>query len=224
MNYDSNLIPLYMYRGGPLDRPARLYDYILAEQGIIKRVETAYASADKLLVPLNERLTGLHLRPYPLQPLRLKTPRIPGRLLVDLLADARRQIEVEVLYHFRFDPGDGWRVTRPAQRQTGLWVGYTEPDPSGVVLELHSHNRMGAFFSPVDDADEQGGRFYGVIGHLDRTEPQLVVRLGLYGQWLWVPPMALFDDTGPFVEARPAAEPTVAGPSDGWLARLWQWR
>jgi hypothetical protein len=99
--FKSNLIPLYMYLGHPMPRPERLYDYVIAEQGIIKRVETPYASADALLAPITEKLIGLQLQPYPLQPLRLKVPRIPGRLLLDVLADARRHIHIEFMYHFR---------------------------------------------------------------------------------------------------------------------------
>jgi hypothetical protein len=61
---------------------------------------------------------------------------------------------------------------------------------------------MPAFFSETDDRDERGGRLYGVIGRLDTTQPQLVLRQGLYGHWLHnIPGLTLFDDLGPFVDA-----------------------
>jgi PRTRC genetic system protein A len=222
---DHNLIPLYLYLGHPMHRPERLYDYVLAEQGIIKRVETPYASADALLVPISEWLTGLHLQPYPLQPLRLKIPRIPGRLLMDVLADARTNIEIEFMYHFRFSPEQGWTVTRPAQAQSWARVGY-QHDPTGVVLDLHSHHVMPAFFSSTDDGDEQGGRFYAVMGHLDRPNPQLILRLGMYGHWLLnVPGAVLFDDLGPFVDTYiDEAALCQVQPDPGWLSRLLPWR
>lgn len=223
---NSTLIPLYLHLGQPVPRPERLYDYLIAAQGIIKRVESPYASADTLLVPISESLIGLHLQPYPLQPLRLKVPRIPGRLLLDVLADARSNIDLEFMYHFRYSPAQGWSVTRPEQAQSWARVGYSH-DPTGVVLDLHSHHTMPAFFSATDDGDERGGRFYAVIGHLDRAAPQLILRAGMYGHWLHnVPGLALFDDLGPFVDTYidEAAVSVSPEPGDGWLSKLWSWR
>ena len=220
-----NLIPLYMYLGHPMRRPERHYDYVIARQGIVKRVETPYASADVLLVPIAEELIGLNLATYPLQPLRLKVPRIPGRLLQNTLIDARANIDREVMYHFRYTSEAGWVVSRPEQRQDAAWVGYTEPDPAGIVLEMHSHNVMSAFFSPTDDADERGGRFYAVIGRLDRPEPQLVLRMGLYGHWLFnVPGLVLFEDLGPLVDTYIDRETTWPDPEPGWVSKLLPWR
>ena len=223
--FNPNLIPLYMYLGHPMQRPERLYDYVIAEQGIIKRVETPYASADVLLAPIREKLIGLRLQPDPLQPLRLKTPRIPGRLLLDVLADARSNIDIEFMYHLRYSPEQGWSVTRPEQAQSWSRVGYSH-DPAGVVVDLHSHHTMPAFFSPTDDGDERGGRFYAVMGHLDQVHPHLILRLGLYGHWLYnVPGLALFDDLGPFVDTYVDEEAVYQEETrDGWFSKLLPWR
>jgi PRTRC genetic system protein A len=214
-----------MYQGHPIRRPEHLYDYILAEQGLIKRLENAYASADLLLEPFGHRLPGLRLRPYPLQPLQVKLPRIPGQLLLDVLADARAHIEVEVLYHFRFDPDRGWSVTRPRQDRSWARVSY-HTDPTGVAVDLHSHNLLPAYFSPTDDADELGGRFYGVLGRLDQDQPELVLRLGVYGHWLYnVPALALFEEVGPLVEVyTDEAEVAPYANQDSWLDRILRWR
>ena len=125
-------------------------------------------------------------------------------------------------------------VTRPEQAQARTHVGYVDHDQSNIVVECHSHNTMSAFFSPTDDHDEQGGRFYCVLGHLDRPHPQLVVRLGMYGHWLRnIPGLALFDDLGPFVDTydveayQDVVEAgAVAAPNTGWsaLAGLFQRR
>lgn len=215
----TNLIPLYMYVGYPIDRPEHLYDYVIAAQGIIKRLENSYVSADYLLAPIAEELIGLGLATYPLRPLSLKLPRIPGHLLQETLADARRNLNLEFMYHFRFDPGGrGWFVTRPEQERSGARVGYLNHDPAGIVLDLHSHHTMPAFFSSTDDRDERGGRFYAVIGRLDRPRPELILRLGAYGHWLDnIPALTLFDELGPFVDTYAgdyAGDHSAAAPFD----------
>lgn len=216
--------PLYLYKGGyPLPRPGHHYDYVLAAQGLIKRLETPHASADLLLYPIAERLYGLNLQSYPLEPLRFKLPRIPEPLLLETLADARRELGLEVMYHFRLTPS-GWQATRPQQEQHRAYVGYQTGDAGGVILDLHSHHTMPAYFSPTDDADEQEGRFYGVMGRLDLPTPHLTLRLGFYGQWLTnVPALTLFEGLGPFVETYTAPDIEETAPLEApgsWLERL----
>jgi len=230
--FNRNLIPMYLYLGQPIPRPTRLYDYLLAKQGIVKRLETQYVSADHLLVPIDTPLTGLRLVDYPLQPVRFKLPRIPGQLLREALADARQNIELEFMYQFRFDPtGHLWTVTRPEQDQARAHVCYSY-DPAGIVVDLHSHNVMPAFFSPVDDRDELGGRFYAVMGHLEQETPELILRLGMYGHWLYnVPALAIFEDIEPleeiYLETAELANVEYAEPlvtRGGWLTNLFNWR
>jgi hypothetical protein len=75
---------------------------------------------------------------------------------------------------------------------------------------------MPAFFSATDDGDELGGRFYAVMGRLERANPEIALRLGIYGHWLNnVPALTLFRQTGPFVEVH-AGEPD---PPDFYPAR-----
>jgi PRTRC genetic system protein A len=215
-----------MYLGHPLPRPEHLYDYLITRQGIVKRIESPVASADLLLAPIQANLIGLRLQPYPLQPLKLKVPRIPGRLLQAVLADARANIGQEVMYQFRLEAGQGWSVTRPAQERSWARVGYRS-DPTNVILDLHSHHTMPAFFSKTDDADEQGGRLYGVIGHLDQPEPQLALRLGGYGHHLYnIPALVVFEDIGSFTEVyvNEAEMAAYHGDQSTWLSRWLPWR
>lgn len=196
----DHLQPIFLYQGVPLQRPVRNYDYVLATQGIIKRIESPYASVDALLVSLGTELIGLGLQEYPLQPLQFKYPAVPGDLLQWVLDDARTSLGLEFMYHFRFREGK-WYVTTPQQRQGALRVGYFDDDPFDIVVEIHSHNTMPAFFSHKDDGDEKGARFYTVMGHVDRANPELVLRMGMYGHWLYnVPASCVFADAGPFIE------------------------
>lgn len=52
-----------------------------------------------------------------------------------------------------------------------------------VVLEMHSHNTMNAFFSEVDNHDEVLPMLYGVMGALNTRFPQLYVRAGSSGRF-----------------------------------------
>lgn len=224
-NDTLNLIPLYLYLGYPIPRPKHLYDYVIARQGVIKRVETRWASADTLLAPISETLTGLHLQQYPLQELRLKVPRIPAGLLRQVVEHAQRSLDAELMYHFRHDATTGkWTLTFPQQDRNRVWIGYKETDPGNIALDLHSHNTMNAYFSPTDDRDELGGRFYAVIGCLDQPRPRIVIRLGMFGHWIYnIPPAVLFDgDIAPLEPAHLNAGVSVyhQGDAPSYLAAV----
>lgn len=49
------------------------------------------------------------------------------------------------------------------------------------VAEIHSHHRMGAFFSATDDDNEQRSGAYGVIGRLDLPLPHAAFRYSCGG-------------------------------------------
>jgi len=59
-----------------------------------------------------------------------------------------------------------------------------------AIIEIHSHHRMPAEFSPDDDREETGFRIYGLIGNLNpRTAqwPKIKFRVGVYGDWWPLP-------------------------------------
>ncbi len=73
------------------------------------------------------------------------------------------------------------------------------PDDTTVVLALHSHHRLPAYFSRTDDGDEQGLALYVVVGRLDTAHPEVAIRAGAYGAWLSVPWANVFaGDRGAF--------------------------
>ena len=166
----DNVVTYHVHRDGPL-RPndALAYQHVLAAAGIYLRAENRFF--DVLLSVAHCQIRGL----APLKPrFRLKVPCLPGRLLAAVLADARRARRPdgdlnEALYHFRHD-GARVRVVKPPQRAGAGSVVGAEGNMADVLLDLHSHGDMSAFWSPTDDGDEQGFRMYGVIGRLD-AEP-----------------------------------------------------
>ena len=194
------------------------YDYITAGNGLFKRARNRHVEA---CLPLAAcRVAGLPaVEPY----VRLAGDRLPGTLLWAALADARRRAidrPVEAMYHlYRLDDGKA-RLVYPAQDATGARDAYQGGGDPAIVMDVHSHCEMSAFFSATDDRDETGFRFYAVMGHIF-TRPEIRLRLGIYGDHWPVPVTALFTDSGPFEmpawrkqAARPApptARPTCPG-------------
>jgi PRTRC genetic system protein A len=195
----ANIVTFHIHRSGSLPpNNALAYQYILAATGVYLRAENRFF--DVLLPIARSPIRGLaSLQPH----FRLKGPRLPGCLLDAVLADARRArgrdgTLAEALYHFHHD-GARVRVLKPVQRATAASVVGIESNAAGVILDLHSHGNMGAFWSGTDDGDEQGFRIYGVIGRLD-TKPEIGLRLGVYGYWFPLPVNVLFDGPGGSVD------------------------
>lgn len=168
------------------------YEYVLAGNGLFIRAEDSRMEA---MIPVAyATLKGLQdVDPYA----RLKTPLIPSAWLWSVLNGARRNLPNEVLYQFHWD-GATWRCIVPPQSTGMAFVGFIEE--GAPLVDLHSHGHMKAFFSTTDDSDEQGFRFYAVVGHVDTRVPQLLVRAGVYGHHWDVPATTIFEATGPFTD------------------------
>jgi PRTRC genetic system protein A len=195
----KNIVTYHIHHHGSLPpNDAQGYQYILAAAGVYLRAENRFF--DVLLPIARCPIRGL----TPLQPhFRLKVPRLPVRLLNAVLSDARRARcrnggLKEALYHFHHD-GARLRVLKPPQRATAASVVGAEGNSARVILDLHSHGSMPAFWSTTDDRDEQGFRVYGVMGRLD-TAPEIRLRLGVHGYWFPLAVRLLFDGPGELVD------------------------
>lgn len=180
------------------------YDYVVAANGLFIRAEDKYMLA---LVPVAMAICpGLQpVEPYA----RLKVERISSQWLASIYNSARRAMPAEAMYQFVRDPAarnshGGWACVRPQQKADPLSVNFL--DVCTTTVDLHSHNSMGAFFSGTDNADEQGFRFYCVIGRIDTLQPEIAVRAGVYGHHWPVPALTIFDGLGPFCEKDHADE------------------
>lgn len=83
---------------------------------------------------------------------------------------------------------DSFHLYVPPHRVSG---GRVEYDIKGVkdefpgcyiVLDVHSHHSMGAFFSGTDDKDDNRDRYSGVIGKIDGLIPDFKVRFNTLGK------------------------------------------
>lgn len=194
----------HLHRSGSGLPDCRPYAYVVARNGVWKVADTPHFQAGVHLAPA--RITGL--APWPGQTW-LKVPTIPAKWLWAVLDHAQCAGRgsgvlrpVEQMYHFHWvEEGRWaeWRVAVPKQRVSAGHVGYRGGHQDSVVLDLHSHHGMAAYFSEVDNRDELGCRYYAVIGRIyDR--PEIRVRLGIYGDWVDVPATEIFESLGPFVD------------------------
>lgn len=198
----NNLVTYHVHKCDPLPvNDALAYQYILAGDGLFIRAETRFFEALLPIASCTVRgLTPLHHH------FQLKVPRIPAHLLDTILANARRARRPdgglpgnrlnEVLYQFHHH-GQTVQVKKPPQQVTATSVLATEAEDPDIICDLHSHGNMQAFWSSTDDADEQSARIFAVIGRLG-AEPEMRLRVGVYGYWMSLPVTAVFPGSGPF--------------------------
>lgn len=193
-------MPLVDYLVARDDLPPRsglAYDYLLAGDGVY-----LVAEHDLLVV----RVPIAHCTVRGLLPICsacvLKHGRLPALLWEQIVAIARvgALYEREILAAVTWDDTFGYRVEVPPQIVSLDNVLY-QRIPS-TVLEIHSHHRYPAFFSPTDDADEQRLGLFGVLGRLDTDQPEVALRVGAYGCTMAIPWKTVFDgDRGGFRDA-----------------------
>jgi PRTRC genetic system protein A len=192
------LVDYLVARRGPPERSGLAYDYLLGGDGVFVASENDHLD---VRVPVARGFVrGL---PDLGALCTLKNGRLPISIWNDLVDTGRTWSAVghEVLLAVVWDPPLGYRTLRPPQVVGAERVIY-RPKPA-TVLELHSHHAHPAYFSRVDNADEQALRLYGVVGRLDRPRPEVALRVGAYGYHLPLPWDAVFaGDRGVFRDAQ----------------------
>ncbi len=132
----------------------------------------------------------------------LKIPRMPGSFLGQIVSFFRHYVidekvmgVSEAFVQIYWDPQDKeYFINVPRQKVSGGRVAYLETpeavkeqDPRieahgcSKVWDIHSHNTMSSFFSTVDDRDERGTQFYGVIGNITADSFTWRFRIGIDG-------------------------------------------
>lgn len=164
------------------------YEYILAGNGIFVRAEDS-----RMDVMVQHGPGGVNGLPRLASIARLRDGRIPCTWLHSIVTSMRRHLPNECMYQIVRNQGD-WRCVMPKQTASATAVEFDD-NPLSVV-DIHSHNTMRPFWSTTDDADEQGLRFYVVVGNLDQEMPTARARVGVYGHHLDIPLSMIFDDYG----------------------------
>lgn len=159
-------------REGLEDEPGLFYNYILAENGLFIRARNPLIEGAICISPVEIRgLSPLEER------IELVHGKIPRHLydlsLSVLMASNNREQYLAITWE------DEYRLRLPTQERNSASVKY-ENLPSSV-MDIHSHGTMRAFFSEMDDQDEQGLKLYMVVGRLDTLLPEVEMRVGVYG-------------------------------------------
>jgi PRTRC genetic system protein A len=141
----------------------------------------------------------------PIQPgFQFSLPKIPGALLEMIIAFFRSLVtenfQLEAMVYIYWDrENQNYFLECPYQlvSKAGVEAVYNPALQSCNrfihVAEIHSHNTMEAFFSKVDDANEQAFRIYGVIGKLDCDPAEMKLRVGYNGKYIPLPLEYIFD-------------------------------
>lgn len=115
----------------------------------------------------------------------LPAGKVPYELYEQILAFFKKVMEVntsevEAMIHVLYNPEQGYHLGVPPQKISKASVSYDwnyVPAGTSIVVDIHSHNTMGAFFSGTDNRDDANNISYsGVFGKLKDAEPMTVWR------------------------------------------------
>ncbi len=174
------------YPGGLEGERGIFYDYILAANGVFIEASKPTLSVRipvgecdiRGLAPMKERIS-------------LTYGSIPQHFfdlaLDTFLATPDKESYVAVAANA------GYHFYVPPQEKKEAKVVYEVGD--SIILDIHSHANMAAFFSQqTDDKDETGLKLYAVVGKL-REEPMVQFRVGVYGYFYQLFWKDIFDGT-----------------------------
>lgn len=129
-------------------------------------------------------------------------PKIPYQTLAEVLSFFKLFVNekhtVEAMVYIYWSVADEkYYVYAPVQQVSKERIDTTLPELDEekfvLVMEVHSHNTMKAFFSPTDDKDERATRLYTVVGRLDKLFPEIKTRASVGGTFIPVCPADVFE-------------------------------
>ena len=114
-------------------------------------------------------------------------PKIPKKILEEVMQFFLDNREHEVACQLFYTKEEGYSVYFPRQDYSMAAVSFERNHllelTKTLVMDMHSHGRMPAFFSLQDNRDEKGTRLFFVAGNLYKT-PQIRVRAGIIGRFV----------------------------------------
>lgn len=133
---------------------------------------------------------------------RLKFGKIPiqhFKQIMEFFQDICNANDHEVYAQIFWDPKEKryWNHV-PYQKVSKARVEYSRNEEiektNILVLEIHSHNSMSAYFSGTDNDDEKADRIFGVVGKLDKARPEVLLSYVCSGKRVIVKTEDVFED------------------------------
>lgn len=117
---------------------------------------------------------------------------IPVRLLESFIRTGRASLPDEVAGGLIYSCRTGRLRLQvfDALRASAERIDYRLPplaEDETIAVDLHTHGRSRAFWSPTDDGDDRGIKVAGVFGHLHHETPSAVFRLAVNGCYRALP-------------------------------------
>lgn len=123
-------------------------------------------------------------------------PKIPEKLLIEVLEFFRRNREHEAACQIFYKQQKGYYIYYPDQEYSVAAVTFARDNEREfedvLVMDLHSHGEMAAFFSSQDNFDEKGTRLFLVAGNMT-GRIQIRVRAGMIGRFVELPLKYIFE-------------------------------
>jgi len=201
--------------------------HILAKDGVVYRYNE-FSLGRSSLVKVGElpiKLGASKLKPY-LNPL-VNNQKIPVQMLTDILGFFKKVMamvppngtghgDYEAMAHIVWNKTtESYRVAIPTQKVSKARVAYDWSHVAAdeeVILDIHSHNSMDAFFSGTDENDDKTyAGISGVAGRLDTNSPKVIWRFNAYKDK--VPNLNLEDF---FATPEKSVSPEV----EGWMGNV----
>lgn len=118
----------------------------------------------------------------------MTSPKIPRYILNEIEKRFRCDPSREAALQIFYDPEtQEYEIYEPIQRKSSSSVHFIRNSrlelEKALVMDVHSHGRMKAFFSSIDDDDEKGVQLYMVLGNLDCKQYSIELRAGMVGHF-----------------------------------------
>jgi len=176
------------------------YEYIVASNGIFLRAANRFFEAilPLRLLPRSMFIRGLLAAYSPKENGTYDTHKfkmfrkIPRVIYDELIRQAKTDEDNEQFFQVHYAPEKGFEIIKPQQKGNEASVKF-ESNQTNVFLEVHTHPFMRAFFSTIDDSDNQEFRLYAVIGYPNEKMPPMTIRLGIYGYFMNLDIEDIFD-------------------------------
>ena len=166
------------YNIGKPEKTEKLINYALAGNGAVEIRENeigSFISKTTKIAGLEEIKEGV----------TMKVPKIPLELLFNIIGffkEVNNKFKSEAIIQVYWDrKAKSYFCFCPNQEVAGASCNFkrdTQMDKDYLlVMDIHSHDTMSAFFSGTDNGDEQETRFYGVIGDIEKPWPDMKFRV-----------------------------------------------